>query len=96
MISHTPGPWKWEKVWQSPSYEVFWEMCHIANVYGAGKKDKANARLIAAAPELVDKLGNIIRRFLVELADGKLNPTRELINTIKDAETLIFKIDGVE
>ena len=51
-------------------------------------------RMVAAAPEMANELGQIVRRFLVEFADGTLKPTKELLAIIGKAETLLFRIEG--
>ena len=65
MNNHTPGPWEYKKVWQSPSYEIFHDVCHIANVSGAEKQNGGNARLIAAAPDMVEMLRETQHELLV-------------------------------
>lgn len=57
---HTPGPWVWQH-WQDGQNTVAEQstLGTIANIWtsGAGVDiDKANARLIAAAPELLQAL----------------------------------------
>lgn len=57
MKTHTPGPWWIEN---EKDNEGPWEIsdCYgrTAEVYGEGEEGAANARLIAAAPELLDAL----------------------------------------
>jgi hypothetical protein len=74
--NHTPGPWKAELITagDKPAHPVYWNIkfsgdydSHRAaiNVYKAGKgtikEAEANARLIAAAPELLEALGNLYK-----------------------------------
>ena len=94
-MTHTPGPWEYKKVWQSPSYEVFREMCHIANVYGAGKKDKGNARLIAAAPEMKDRLKEA-KECLIYLTPWWEDDLERIEGVIDSINALLRRIDGEE
>ena len=59
-MSHTPGPWETRKksikdpwVWyvEAPHVDSVWP---VAEVCGRAEGNEANARLIAAAPELLD------------------------------------------
>lgn len=53
MSKHTPGPWSlWGKA--NPSQVISYEHGFIAQTVGGN--DEANARLIAAAPELLIEL----------------------------------------
>ena len=94
-MSFTPGPWEYKKVWQSPSYEVFREMCHIANVYGAGKKDKGNARLIAAAPEMKDLLWDAWQDLnALSQGDQTCDACYEATKTMEKIMSLLRRIEG--
>lgn len=62
---HTPGPWhatQWGKtvVIDAPEYLGLAHLNHIGNIMANGRPalaiDKANARLIAAAPEMLEAL----------------------------------------
>lgn len=56
---HTQGPWKVDGVWGNTGFRIATsasanENLHIAGVDGRGyEQNEANARLIAAAPELL-------------------------------------------
>ncbi len=52
-VSHTPGPWTTKANGYRNQMTI--EPC-IGAVYGAGEELKANARLIAAAPDLLEAL----------------------------------------
>lgn len=59
MSKYTPAPWSAERVWDIPETKVHAYCCGkpyaLAEVYampGAGERE-ANAKLIAAAPELL-------------------------------------------
>ena len=67
---HTPGPWFWEgggisgytgKLWGSGGKKVF-DSCAFENMWFSqhGPEDNANARLIAAAPDLLAALDHVI------------------------------------
>lgn len=56
---HTPGPWSWAQVWRGPETKIHAEfegrrvaLAEVFTMYSHGEKE-ANARLIAAAPELL-------------------------------------------
>ena len=65
MSKHTPGPWEW---WTSNSFRRLSATGDGDVLYGAAHRDgvatvvvsDANARLIAAAPELYDELADAI------------------------------------
>lgn len=54
-IKHTPGPW-FSAYDDNGFYEIGSESVslRLAFTYGEGETDEANARLIAAAPDLLD------------------------------------------
>ena len=53
MSKHTPGPWeRWGRA--SPSQVISAGDCFVAQTLGGN--DEANARLIAAAPDLLEAL----------------------------------------
>ena len=59
---HTPGPWSFDG---PPDNHIVWSdsenrVCFLAHSNGANEaRDTANARLIAAAPELLGALTNL-------------------------------------
>ena len=63
MSAHTPGPWHIVKVdkseWQINSDSRDWCVLSLTPIIGGhdylSKEDKANARLIAAAPDLLNE-----------------------------------------
>lgn len=70
MSKHTPGPWKTRNGFQDGSIEIFrpnkaikkpFYPTEIAVVEAEEKEGKANARLIAAAPELLEALMAVLR-----------------------------------
>ena len=66
---HTPGPWRvevdtgpeaaWERKWPTIHAEKY-EVVGCEGLYGDYETDMANARLIAAAPDLLNALQSII------------------------------------
>ena len=77
MSKHTPGPWRLNKrdemdvaVWGSDGFTICGDIYIIADVsfpekYDAYGHEEANARLIAAAPDLLDALEEAIECGLV-------------------------------
>lgn len=66
MSKHTPGPWKWSGEYTHPCGKPAWTLLGRHGLYGIltcdqgsapqDLNDEANARLIAAAPELLENL----------------------------------------
>lgn len=71
---HTPGPWKWTSNYTSSTNEPTWSLIDgtgygilscdgIGNSpQGLGDTGHANARLIAAAPELLEAAKEFVRK----------------------------------
>lgn len=59
-MKHTPGPW-FSQYDDNGFYEIGSEAVtlRLAFTYGEGDTDEANARLIAAAPDLLEALRNL-------------------------------------
>lgn len=64
---HTPGPWSWSNAYETTDGRRTWSLVSEENGYGIlscdgeenspqGINDEPNARLIAAAPELLEAL----------------------------------------
>jgi hypothetical protein len=89
MSKHTPGPWslycktKDEIVVRKINKDMG-ELCKIADVYGYG-----NARLIAAAPELLEALEN-----LVSLCEAGLNGEYNIEAELAEPRAAITKATG--
>lgn len=68
---HTPGPWKWSGEYTHPCGKPAWTLLGRHGLYGIltcdqgsapqDLNDEANARLIAAAPDLLEALERIAR-----------------------------------
>jgi len=70
MSKHTPGPWDWSPHYKTGDGRATWSLIGSQDGYGIlscdgdenspqGLNDEANARLIAAAPELLEALTQI-------------------------------------
>jgi hypothetical protein len=68
QTSFTRGPWEIESgdrhnaitIWGAPKSDVHHEICRVDTMYrGDHRLNRANARLIAAAPELLSLLSNV-------------------------------------
>ena len=61
MSKHTPGPW-FSQYDDNGFYEIGSESVTftLAFTYGEGDTDEANARLIAAAPDLLEALQDVL------------------------------------
>lgn len=95
MSKHTPGPWKAEKPGAFAHYEIYADAAGpLATVYNnsisnaARTECKANARLIATAPELLD--------FAILVAQGQHGELKgEFISKVRaKAKELIAKATG--
>jgi len=65
---HTPGPWEACKVGDYGDYDgqclvVLGDDMRVAVTLGSDKTAKANARLIAAAPDLLEALQVMVKQF---------------------------------
>jgi hypothetical protein len=65
MSTHTPGPWKFALFEHAPNEAFVQWRAGYAEVHGSRAGREANARLIAAAPDLLAAL-----QALVDLDDG--------------------------
>ena len=71
-MTHTPGPWTIEGTRDSDEFWVVKDegpVCEISQTFGYPDADEANARLIAAAPELLAALRDLIREKAASLGD---------------------------
>lgn len=81
--THTPSPWFTQ---QSTGLLRGKNGEHIATIHPVKKEQEANARLIAAAPELLEALQNI----LSNLDDGAFQ-----ITVMDDGEPHAGNLDGI-
>jgi hypothetical protein len=60
-MRHTPGPWRTDRPYDAPSiYVIAGEGATLTRVASVRDAHKANARLIAAAPELLEALQGLV------------------------------------
>jgi hypothetical protein len=89
---HTPGPWKFVKTIQHPEEKdqavsfiqtpkTCYDLCFMKSFF-TEEEAEANARLIAAAPELLNACLLAIERLDINNMEGEEN---EFINEIKEA-----------
>lgn len=88
---HTPGPWRVERQNSSPTTGE-WMIAGAKPGYLAEVRDcgsgcaKANARLIAAAPELLEALEMVMRRGRIDDSEEAMNQVAAAITKAKEAE----------
>lgn len=97
-VKHTPGPWRYEnKIDKRADGYVRCEQTlpgaefgvAVARVTGEGPEARANARLIAAAPEMLEALNLLVG----ELETSRPNEWR-LMEFKRAAELAIAKAEG--
>ena len=94
MSKHTPGPWRIERQNPSPTTGE-WMVSgakpgYLAEVRDCGSGDEqANARLIAAAPDLLEAL-----TALVGLARMRAAPLGDYVSALAVADAAIAKATG--
>lgn len=91
--SHTPGPWSNERIWDTPASRIHarvegipMALAEVFTMRNAGEKE-ANARLIAAAPELLEAL----KRMYLASTNFSCAPSEE---DIACAARVIAKAEG--
>ena len=100
-VKHTPGPWRvevdtdpeasWERKWPTINAEKY-EVVGCEGFYGDYETDMANARLIVAAPYLLDALSRLTEMYcqMVHSGDcGNWNPEDDI--EIQEARAAIAK-----
>lgn len=100
-MTHTPGPWR---VWEAGKES--WEICepsnpnrqsHFANVRVGnmwGEEGKANARLIASAPELLEALKDLVSAEEQYVEDAKAQLDDPISDAVESARAAIAKAEG--
>jgi len=84
MTTHTPGPWcvngsAIEQV-ETPGRKLTWSLAHVAGPEDNGPQEwEANARLIAAAPDMRDALHGMMLACY-----GVLNSCKDLHNNVPE------------
>jgi hypothetical protein len=97
MSGHTPGPWRAGSHPMNEA-EVFADELdgeRIAECYGAGDADQANALLIAAAPELLEALERMAGAFVPHPRDDT-EGWREEHEACELARAAIAKATGAQ
>jgi hypothetical protein len=89
-MNHTPGPWHFIK---DRNKRTIYREGHMSPRIGFAHNDE-NARLIAAAPDLLQTLGD-----LVHVIEDRIN-TKQILNTptleeiLLDSKKVIAKAEG--
>jgi len=99
MSTHTPGPWKIENGHIQQSGIAYWQITDGAdaiccNQFCYADNSDANARLIAAAPDLLEalkRLAVISDGIYVRMSDGEARLMRE---AWEKADAAIAKAEG--
>jgi hypothetical protein len=93
MSKHTPGPW-FSQYDDNGFYEIGSEIVslRLAFTYGDGDTDEANARLISAAPELLQSLQAIVKSLADQDDEGLIEHAQQMI----DARAAIAKAIGAK
>ena len=95
MSGHTPGPWSLRRtiyfltVVAKGGKRGWRSICQLAYCEG---RDGANARLIAAAPELLKALKNMVREWIEIVGDEDVNGTPA--DTLERAKAAIAKAEA--
>lgn len=93
-MPHTPGPWTCGETYGRPPKVMVCSpvvpICMVGNVNVNQEGVEANARLIAAAPELLANLQDLIKC----LRAGQLGDISPLMDEIFDSEAAIAKAAG--
>ena len=101
MTEFTPGPWASHEHTQTDTYTIYvagrnWESWGIAHI-GYTKEDKANARLIAAAPDLLEALTEYIRLFEAHCITNHSTDDKDFTGYLAEkARAAIAKATGEE
>jgi hypothetical protein len=83
---HTPGPWDIRKIDSAPSFRGIFGVCANGGGNSIQEEEKANARLIAAAPDMLETLKDALRWInTTEYAAGSIMPEK-LAHAIAQAE----------
>ena len=88
---HTPGPWRVEWSDDSGMYYIRADRCTVADAIVVGTYDMdeedANAALIAAAPDLLEALGQLIAAGIQSYPDAWPRAVNRAIDTINKAKS---------
>ena len=87
MSNHTPGHWNYKEQWGY--YKIHSEDEGVSVVHGIDNKSEANARLIAAAPDLLEALQFLLADWIAINGDritGSRVPAEKAIAAIAKAK----------
>ena len=87
----TPGPWRDEGVYIGSVYWPF-QVAEVARFFGHEEQDECNAKLIAAAPELLEVILHLVEVY--DYQTGKQWTTTSKKAAIAEARAAIDKALG--
>lgn len=93
---HTPGPWYFQKSLEGPEYiikPIPGDVVAVTDPQETEGQEEANARLIAAAPDMLLTLKVILKRLQLEQKEHGDKPFM-LKAHIPDIEKVIAKAEG--
>jgi hypothetical protein len=95
MSKHTPGPWGWHDDDLVAADFTTVIDCHegVSPDVPDGERI-ANKNLIAAAPELLEALKDVTRRYMTLLAQQQYFPSNVTENVLDAAQATIAKAEG--
>lgn len=103
MIEHTPGPWKWkinyEKLDSGENVEIYdTEGITFIRCIDCDGQEEANARLIAAAPDLAYRLDELLATLSMCSDEFHANQARygDILDSMDNAEKALYKARGKE
>lgn len=90
MSQHTPGPWHLSRSYQyvRKNGGAGWPAWNVCEINQSHERARADALLIAAAPELIDALERLIHMAEEDLLPGP--------NTLAQAHAAIAKARGLD
>jgi len=97
LAGHTPGPWELETITCKSGRNKLALRCashRICDINVFNETDHANARLIAAAPELLAELKSMTLLFKIALLSTTLEIAKQARPLIDKAEAAIAKAEG--
>ena len=96
MIKHTPGPWNRIKGDRNV-YSAAGTVCKTPAILGGGSAAtnwEANARLIAAAPDLLEALEDALSDYDAWMKDADVTPNESLLAWTNKARSAIARARG--
>ena len=103
MSKHTPGPWQFHELrgddglgYIRPNPQDYLEIAHHGDTGRSAEENRANARLISAAPELLEALELCINQLErdTELLYDQFTPWAEIPTALEKARAAIAKAEG--